>query len=234
MNITELSQKLRDFRKESEAQKEINRTDKALVNLKKFVNRYPFREKPTEIQNLKPKEIFNPNQGDKDYFFYWIQYPLKALGHIFVGHAGWFENARDNSELFKKLLEILVDENKSIAEKLDAPWEEIKGFGGDKNLAKKILFCYYSEKLFPIYKTEDLEDFMRKFNLPFLKKSESKYNGRYEVLTVGQRFELLQYMLSNLKKSIPESENMSKSIFSAVLYYYYPVSRMIREGKRVH
>jgi hypothetical protein len=125
---------------------------------------FPFRKHPECIDKLTPKKIYNP--GGKDYFFYWIEYKLKILGHLSVYNGKkTYINAMDNINALKQLLKIIVDDTLSISEKIDAPWEKIKRFGGDKHIAKKILFCYYPEKVICVYNTKDLEEFSEKLDL---------------------------------------------------------------------
>jgi len=89
---------------------------------------------------------------------------------------------------FKRLLKVALDDNKTISEKIDAPWENISFFGGDKHIAKKIVYCYYPEGVIPIFKTEELEHFCRKLDIGekgVKDESLAKFGKDYENLTVG-------------------------------------------------
>ncbi|MFQ6134259.1 MAG: hypothetical protein ACE5KU_00395 [Nitrososphaerales archaeon] len=107
---------------------------------KLFLERFPYRERPEEINKLQPRDLYDPG-ASKDYFFNWIEHRTKALGHIAVGSAAPFQNVTKDIDEFKNLLRIVIDNSKSLAEKLDADWSRIKGFGGDKHLAKRWSFA---------------------------------------------------------------------------------------------
>jgi hypothetical protein len=99
----------------------------------------------------------------------------------------------DAMEIFKKLLRIVVSEDVSLAEKIDAEWGMLPGWGGDRHYAKKIVFCYYPEEVIPIFKTEHLEHFLRILGLleEAYRKAQAMFQRSYEDLTVGQKYELL-------------------------------------------
>ena len=66
--------------------------------------------------------------------------------------------------ILRRLLHVAVDRKKTLAEKVDAPWDQIKGLGRDRHIAKKIIFCFNYENgdVLPIFKTQDLEFFINK------------------------------------------------------------------------
>lgn len=184
-------------------------------NYKKFIDLYPFNEFPDKINSINPDDIYNP--GNKSYFLYFIEFGLKECGHIRVGQALYAENARENIDKFKKLLKNTVDKSLSVAEKVDAPWEEISYFGGDKLIAKKIIFCYNPSKILPIYKTEHLEYFSAVINEDF--KSESnRFNKKYSDLTLGEKFEYLNEIILTFKNEVIKSD-MDNVSFSHFLYH---------------
>ena len=115
--------------------------DQTMVLLQKFRTKYPFFEKPDSIDTLGADDIFNESAGNVGDFFHWIEFRLKEIGYLSHLYAELYRNIREHLEEFKDLLRTVVDKNKSIAEKVDAPWKEISGMGGDQHLAKKIIFA---------------------------------------------------------------------------------------------
>jgi hypothetical protein len=111
--------------------------------------------------------------------------------------------------------------SKSKSAKIDASWEDIKRFGGDKTVAKKIIFCYYPEEVLPIFKTEHLEHFATKLKLDFKKEAHDDYSKSYDVLSVGQKFELLNSILSGYRGSIERLKNWDNILFMKFLYEHF-------------
>ena len=186
-----------------------------------FLEKFPFREHPNLIDNLTPEDLYDP--GKPKYFFYYIEHGLKPLGHVFVPSDLPWRNARENIDQFKELLKIAVDESKSLAEKIDAPWENIKRWGGDKHLAKKIIFCYFPEKMIPIFNTDHMEHFIEALNLSDTLDREAfkKYDNSYEELSLGEAYEVLTDILLKAKeKSILKNKDVV--IFTRALYEAFP------------
>lgn len=213
MEITEILNKAREFDKNGEQKKKV---ENALRKLEQFLSLYPFRKSPEQIDLLTPEKLYNPGAGD--YFFTWIEHKLKDLGHLRIGSAMIWENARDNVGLFKELLKKAVDDSLTILEKIDANWEDIKFFGGDKNAAKKIIWCYNSENLLPIFKTEDLEHFAKNIELDYKRESLKTKGEEYEGLSVGDKFELQNKFLLDFKNRYSEFENWKNPYFTRFLY----------------
>lgn len=184
----ELEAKLRQFEREHK-----KNLEEAVKLHSEFLQRYPFREHPEKIEELSPEKIYSP--GAQDYFLGWIEFKLKSLGRIFAGSALYAEAARESPEKFKELLRVAADPSFTVADKIDAPWETIRGFGGDKLVAKKIVFCYYPERMLPIFKTEHLEHFARQVGLDYVRDAYSAYGKSYNLLSTGQKCELLNSML---------------------------------------
>ena len=180
-----------------------------------FLNLYPFHEHPEKIDLLKPDDIYNP--GNKS-FLYYIEHGLGDCGRIKVGNAQYAINARKQIETFKKLLHIAVDDSISVANKVDAPWEKIKFFGRDKHLAKKIIFCYNTRKVLPVYKTEHLEHFASLID-PEFKFKENNFQKEYEDLSIGEKFEYLNNIILKFKNEAIKTE-MDNNSFMWVLYDY--------------
>ncbi|MBA4320970.1 MAG: hypothetical protein C0412_21475 [Flavobacterium sp.] len=106
---------------------------------------------------------------------------------------------------------MVVNDSLPISEKIDSHWEDIKGFGGDRHIAKKILFCYYPEKIIPAYKTKDLEKLAKALGSKYRKKSYKKYS-------VGQKFELLNGLILAFKNQHAQLRNLDNGLFVAFLY----------------
>lgn len=175
-----LSEKAKEFDISGERRREI---DDALELLKQFRKKYPFKDDPTSIDRLTPDDLYT--KESKDCFFKWIQFRLGTLGRIAVGSDMVYRNACNQLEDFKDLLHIAVDGEKSLAEKVDAPWKRISGMDGDKHVAKKIISCY-DDNVLPIFKTEDLEYF---FNL-FV--GRPKLPSNYDVMSLGEKLFLFE------------------------------------------
>lgn len=133
--IVSVSEKARVFDPSGEHKKEI---DHALKLLQAFRKKYPFKDDPASIDRLTPDDLFKKGE---DYFFKWIEFKLRPLGRIVVGSTMAYLNACKQIDDFKELLRIAVDERKTLAEKIDAPWEKIGGMGGDKLIAKKLFLA---------------------------------------------------------------------------------------------
>lgn len=212
-----LENKISEYLKDKSAKEGI---EKAWRDHKEFLKLYPFREHPEQIDELTPEKVYNPGQRDRDYFFHWIEHRLKAFAHLGIGSAIVWENAKNGLPKLKELLKISVDDSISIAEKIDAHWEDIPRFGGDRQIAKKILFCYYPELVVPALKTEDREFFCRKLGLHYRENAYEKYGKDYEVLSMGQKFELTNDLLLKFKNDRGEFQKWDNAYFNRFLYIY--------------
>src|SRR5438094_6391569 len=133
MDPVQFSILIRGFDRNEERRKEI---DRVRETLKDFQRHYPFVSNPQAIDTLTADQIYK--KGEDQTFFYWVERKLRVLGHITV-YANWFENARANSEIFKRLLRDSLKEGLSLSQRIDPPWDSIGGFGGDRTIAKKII-----------------------------------------------------------------------------------------------
>lgn len=220
MNKDELITKAKEF--ERKAEKDIKN---AWAKHKEFLRLFPFREHPEEIDLLTPERIYNPGSGT-DFFLGWVEFKLKDLGHIRVGSALYAENARDNPEKFKELLRTTVNDSLTIAQRIDSHWEDIKGFGGDKTIAKKIIFCYYPEKILPMFKTEDLEHFANQLQIDFKKGVYESFGKSYEMLSIGQKIEHLNSLLLRFRDKETEIKKWDNLLFARFLYDIFPPQRI--------
>jgi hypothetical protein len=196
----------------------------AIRKHKEFLKLYSYREHPEEIDLLTPDRIYNP--GADDYFFLWIEHKLKELGHLRVGSALVWENARDNPEKLRELLRTAIDDNLSISSRVDLHWEDIKYFGGDKQIAKKIIYCYYPEECLPAYKTEDLERFGSELGLDYKRKSHETFGKSYEMLSIGQKFEQLNNLLLDFRDKMEEIKGWNNILFMYFLYRVFPSTKI--------
>lgn len=193
------------------------KVDEACKLLEQFLKRYPFRQNPSAIDSLGPADLFM--KGNQDSFFQWLEYKLKDSGHLFIGSRIVFDNAVEKIDDFKELLKKAVDDSKEIHEKIDADWERIKFFGGDKHIAKKIVYCYYPEKVIPIFKTEELEHFCGAVGIDataLKKESLAKFGRDYENLNVGEKWQMLNTLLLEVKSKL--GKNWNTSYFVTFLY----------------
>ena len=215
MMLDELLQKAKEFEQNTEIKRKIQ---KGKAQLKKFLKAYPFREKPELIESLTTEQIYNP--GSDDYFFLWIEHKTRDLGAITVYGAKVYLNAIEEIERFKQLLRTVIDEKIPISEKIDKEYG-IKGFGGDKHIIKKILYCYFKESILPIFNTNHMEKFCQKLNLDYEKRALQEYHKPYGNLSKGEKFELLNKLLLEFKnKFLPSWEN---PLFMRFLYQIFEV-----------
>ena len=127
-----------------------------------------------------------------------------------------YRNARLQISDLKNLLRIAVDSRKSLAQKVDAPWEKIGGIGQDKQLAKKIIFCfnYESGTVLPIFSNQHLRHFVnRVVDAP---------SGQTKYFSMGQEYEHYTAELVKAKNSLPKPEVGTSMYFTRFLYKTYP------------
>ncbi len=189
-----------------------------------FLERYPYKERPELIDKLTPDRLYK--KGAKDYFFLWVEHRTRSLGSISTYGGLVYPNAVANIDVFKSLLKIVVDDSKQLSEKIDAGWNEIKGFGGDRLIAKKILFLYYPEEVLPIFKTEHLEHFARSLGYNLDECAKEYWNKSYRDLSVGEKYELLNKLLLDVKKSVDRMRNWDNAYFARFLYHLYPIKKL--------
>ncbi len=189
--------------------------DNAISCLKEFRTKFPFSENPASIATLKPDDIFKETSGEVGEFFHYLEYYFKPLGHSSIRDSSLYRNIRVQIEDFKNLLYIVVDKKKSLAEKVDANWGKIKGLGDDKQLAKKIVFCfnYESDNVLPIFSVSHLKHFLGKIaDKPSL---PTKY------YTHGEEYACLTSELLKAKKNLPATQGWEITYFAKFLYENY-------------
>jgi len=208
-----MGEKAREFDSNGEHRREI---DNARELLREFRKKYPFEDDAQSISNLTSENLYT--KENPDCFFKWIQFKLGPLGRIAVGSDTVYLNACEQLEDFRDLLRIVVDDEKSLAQKVDAPWQRISGFGGDRHVAKKIISCYDDDVL-PIFKTADLEYFFR------LLAGIDKFPSNYDNMSLGEKYQFLNQYIINIKESFDETRGWHNAYFSRFLYETYPPPR---------
>lgn len=223
MDEAELKELIRKFEEDPNNKERKKGVDAAWRALPEFINAFPYRTHPELIEQLTPEKLYNP--GQEGYFFHWIEHKLKELGHIYVPSDAPWRNARKDIDKFKELLKITVDDSKRLSEKVDAPWEEIPRFGGDKHYAKKIIFCYSPETVLPIFSTEHFKHFASKLGVDLESKAKEKHEKSYDELSIGQKYELLNDSILGLKGEIGETKSWDNRWFCLFLYKSFPPPR---------
>lgn len=220
----EISEKAKTFDPDDSMKCTVN---EALVKLGEFRKEYPFAEDPTQIDRLTADDIIS-DKGEMGDFFRYIEHQLIALGHLTLYGSKVYHNIRGQLEDFKELLHITVDKKKTLAEKVDAPWQEISGLGRDSHIAKKIIFCfnYESNQVVPIFKTSDLEYFLETL------LGKMSFPIQYENMSKGEKYQFLTEELLNAKESSGITKPWEITYFCRFLYATYPPPENIDESER--
>ncbi len=190
--------------------------DKALSVLKELKQNFPFTENLRAIEWLDPDKLYKLNPDAVGEFFQLLEDTLKPIIHSNINSSNVYRNARLQIVEFKNLLRITVDDRKSLAQKIDSPWERIGGIGQDKFVAKKIIYCFNTEKgtVLPIFNDQHLRYFVNHIaNSP---RGQTKY------LSPGQEYQLYTEELIKAKNSSPITQNWDSMYFTAFLFAFYP------------
>jgi hypothetical protein len=190
--------------------------NKALTSLKELRVKYPFTENLREIEWLDSDKLFKVNPDETGEFFRLLEGYLKPLGYSTQNTSNVYRNARLQIKEFKNMLRIAVDDRKSLAEKVDAPWERIGGFGQDKVLAKQIIFCYNNHRgiVLPIFSNQHLRHFVNRVS--------DSIGGPTKYLSQGQEYEHYVTELLKVKNNLPITKAWDTSYFARFLYQTYP------------
>lgn len=201
--------------------------DEALNKLNNFRKKYPFAEDPDSVESLTPEDIFKRDSGEIGDFFHYVEYYLKPLGHLTV-YSNVYRRIREHLDIFKELLYVVVDKEKSLAQKVDAPWHEISGLGGDHHIAKKIIFCFNYEtgSVIPIFSTNHIEYFLDAI------LDETWLPLQYDNMSLGEKFESLTNELIKAKASSPVTKPWEITYFCRFLYETYTPPKIITEAQR--
>ncbi len=190
--------------------------DNALLVLKEFRVKFAFAENPKSIDWLESDKIFKSDTGEVGEFFRYLVHHLDPLGHLTIQSSNLYRNIRLQIDDFKYLLRVAVDKKRSLAEKVNAPWEKINGLGQDKEIAKKIVFCfnYESGKVLPIFSTAHL-----KF---FVNKVVDRPSNPRKYYSLGEEYAELTSELLLAKEKLPITKAWEIAYFTRFLYHAYP------------
>jgi sulfur relay (sulfurtransferase) DsrC/TusE family protein len=215
-----VTEKIAAYDKVGTVRAEVN---KALMSLKELRRKYPFTENFAEIEWLDPDRLFKVNPDETGEFFRLMEGYLKPLGYSTMTSSNVYRNTRLQIKEFKNLLRIVVDDRKSLAEKIDAPWERIGGLGQDKHLAKQIIFCYNYDRgtVLPIFSNQHLRHFTSRI---------SDSLGQTKYLSAGQEYEHYIKELIAAKNSLSTTKAWDVTYFARFLYQTYPPPDSERVG----
>jgi len=201
--------KLSEFGSSEETRTEVQEARRELAE---FAKRFPFRARPESIEDLKPSDVYE--KGSRDSLFYWVEYGTSNVGRITVYGASIFENARAKLSELKRLLKIAADDSLSLHEKIDAPWDTFRGFGGDRHIAKKIVTFLYPDKVLPVFRTAHFEHFASGLGQDPNRATKQLFNKDYENSSVGEKFEALNHLISKWRDdSAPGIDNIAVKRF---------------------
>jgi hypothetical protein len=190
--------------------------DKALAELKDFRQKYPFTENLRSIEWLDPDKLFKVNPDEIGEFFRVLEGYLKPLGYQTSNSSNVFRNTRLQISDFRGLLRIVVDGRKSLAEKVDARWERIGGFGQDRQLPLKIIFSFNYENgnVLPIFNIKHLKH--------FVSHTIDVSSGQTKYLSFGQEYAHYTNELLKAKNDLPITKDWSVLYFTRFLYQTFP------------
>ena len=201
------------YDKDGVIKREVNN---ALRVLKEFRVKFPFTENPQSIDWLDTDKIFKRDSNETGEFFRYLVYSLEPIGHLTIQNSSVYQNIRLQLADFKGLLHTAVDKNKSLAQKVDAPWEKINGLGNDKQLAKKIIFCFNYENaaVLPIFSTQHLKYFFNRI-------ADSPSVGT-KFYSLGAEYAYYTTELLKAKDIAPLTRTWETAYFARFLYNTYP------------
>jgi hypothetical protein len=190
--------------------------DRALAVVKEFRQKYPFTQNLRAIENLDPDKLFKVNPDEVGEFFRLVEDSLKPLGRSTFNSSNVYRNVRLQIGEFKNLLRTAVDNRKSLAQKIDAPWERIGGLGQDKQLAKEIIFCFNYEigTVLPIFSNQHLRHFVTRVS--------DAPSGQTKFFSPGEEYEYYTNELVKAKSSLPLTKGWDPLYFTVFLYNTYP------------
>jgi hypothetical protein len=216
-----LSEKAAAYDKVGTSKSEVN---KALVSLKELRRRFPFTENRAEIEWLDPDRLYKVNPDETGEFFRLLEGYVRPLGYTTLNSGNIYRNVRLQIKEFKNLLRTAVDDRKSLAEKVDAPWERIGGIGQDKLLAKQLIFCFNYDRgiVLPVFSTQHLRHFVSKI--------AEGAGGQTKYLSQGQEYEYYTKELIAAKNTLATTKAWEGSYFARFLYQTYPPPDSERVG----
>jgi hypothetical protein len=211
--INLMQEKAVTFDKVGVTRAEVN---KAVTSLKEFRQKFPFTENLASIEWLDPDKLFKVNPDEVGELFRLIEGIFKPLRYSTSNSSNVYRNARLQIKEFRNLLRVVVDDRKSLAQKVDASWERIGGFGDDKQLAFKIIFSFNYEKgkVLPVFNMQHLRHFANRV--------ADGVNLQTKYLSQGQEYEHYTAELLKAKGSQIATKNWDLLYFAQFLYKTYP------------
>jgi hypothetical protein len=198
--------------------------NKALASLKELRSKYRFSENLREIEWLDPDRLYRVNPDETGEFFRLLEGYLKPLGYTTLNSGNIYRNVMLQIKDFKNLLRTVVDDRKSLAEKVDAPWERIGGLGQDKLLAKQLIFCFNYDRgtVLPVFSNQHLRH--------FVSRVVEGTGGQTKYLSQGQEYEYYIKELIAAKNSLPATKAWDVTYFVRFLYQTFPPPDSERVG----
>jgi len=208
-----LQQKIDAFDKSNAIKYEVNLV---LGGLKGFRQKFPFAENLASIEWLDPDRLFKVNPDEVGEFFVFLEKNLNLQGPLQPHSSNAYRNARIQIKDLKNLLRTSVDDRKSLAQKVDAPWERIGGFGQDREIAKKIIYCFNYEKggMLPVFGNQHLRHFVN--------RTVGTAVFRTKYLSLGQEYEHYTAELLRVKESVLLAKGWDSLYFARFLYDAFP------------
>ncbi|MCL2358393.1 MAG: hypothetical protein LBH74_04195 [Nitrososphaerota archaeon] len=208
-----LQQKIETFDKTNAIKYEVNLV---LGALKGFRQKFPFAENLASIEWLDPDSLFKVNPDEVGEFFDFLGKNLNLQGTSIQNNSNVYRNARLQIKDLKNLLRTTVDDRKSLAQKVDAPWERIGGFGQDKGVAKKIIYCFNYEKgtVLPVFGNQHLRHFVN--------RTVGTAALQVKYLSLGQEYEHYTAELLKAKNSFLLTQSWDTLYFARFLYQAFP------------
>jgi len=209
-----MAEKANSFDKVGVIRYEVNN---ALASLKSLRQKFPFAENLREIEWLDPDKLYKISPDEVGEFFQLLEGSLKPIKYSNTsGGSNVYRNTRLQIKDFKNLLRTAVDDRKSLAQKIDAPWEKIGGIGQDKILPKKIIYCLNYERaiILPIFINQHLRHFVNRVI--------DASSGQTKYLSLGQEYEHYTSELVKAKNSTPITKGWDSLYFASFLYNTFP------------
>lgn len=190
--------------------------DATLNLLKEFRKKFPFVENLRSIEWLDPDKLFKLNPDEVGEFFQFLENCIKPFDYPSLGSSNVYRNARLQIGDFKNLLRASVDNRKSLAQKVDAPWVRIGGIGQDKQLAKKIIYCFNYENgvVLPILNNQHMRHFVNRV--------VDSPNVQTKYYSLGQEYEYFTTELLKAKNNLSITSGWDNLYFTCFLYQTYP------------
>lgn len=188
----------------------------AVASLKDFRCKYDFAENLRSIEWLDPDKLFKTNPDEVGEFFVDLENYFKPLSRSAPNSSNVYRNIRLQIKDFKNLLRTVVDNRKTLSQKVDAPWERIGGLGQDRSLPKKLIFCFNYENgnVLPIISNQHMRHFANRV-VDYL-----SVQTRY--LSDGQEYEHYTTELLKTKNSLSITKSWDALYFARFLYNTYP------------